>query len=630
MRGEAVECLRRGISIARHEDGTIEETRCLCTMVNRIVAISMVKNEADIIESFVRHALLIADCLLVVDHDSTDDTEEILAQLQGEGLPLEISGYAGAGHDQAEVMTGLMYRAIEEYGADIVIPLDADEFLVSPSGGSAYVRRILQGLPVTGVYQCRWFRYELVAPEESQEDYLLSRPARRSLKQDFPSKAIVGRIPVQELRPSLMQGNHALRLPRYEGTFMVVKAEELPDVHLAHFPFRSREQILSKKLCMWLSNCAKFTRYSFSARGRYVPGQVQAEGDMNFFRAFCAGDEAALQLPFLEESVPALLTEYEKECTCLYTGAVRQPLGNVLKLAEKIADAYAFQSIFLQKPSVTLIYLWDGDVDSWQKTLVSLQFQSYTPEECLVVSLQASGGGMAWQVARELAEGMGGSICCTFAELADLSELGGLAVGQYAMYLLPGTVLHKGILDDMTAMLASQPLIKSVIAPAVPRHSALVHETDWLGRENDTIVYMMGDNLAEKCLRFGLPGDWTLSGILFRRADLEELNWLNNFFLEGRCMLATLCNKFFDSRSMLGIICEAAIDLPEEAADKAILREMERFYLLQVALSAGTLSQASCQAAFSEWEAWRESHIGRLRVEADGELCDLYEQLWQG
>lgn len=596
-------------------------------MVNRIVAISMVKNEADVIESFVRHGLLIADCLLVVDHDSTDGTGEILAKLQGEGLPLEIRGYAGAGHDQAEVMTGLMYCAIEEYEADIVIPLDADEFLVSPSGGSAYVRRILQELPATGIYQCRWFRYELEAPEKSQGDYLLSRPARRSLEQDFPSKAIVGRIPVQELRPSLMQGNHALRLPSYEGTFLVVTAEELPDVHLAHFPFRSREQILSKKLCMWLSNCAKFTRYSFSARGRYVPGQARAEGDMNFFRAFCAGDEAAVQMPVLEQSVPALLTEYEKECTCCYTGTVRQPLGNVLKLAEKIADAYAFQSVFLKKPSVTLIYLWDGDVESWQKTLASLQLQSYTPDECLVISLQAAGNGIAWQAAWELAEGVGGAIRCTFAELTDLSELEGLAGGQHVMYLLPGTVLHKGILDNMTAILAGQPLIKAVIAPAIPKRSAWVHGSDWLDRENDTIVYMMGDNLAEKCLRFGLPGAWTLSGILFRRGDLEKLEWLKNFFFEGHCMLATLCNKFFDSKGMLGILCEASIDLPGEAADKAILREMERFYLLQVASSAGTLSQDSCQAAFSEWAAWREKHIGRLRAEADGELCDLYEQL---
>jgi hypothetical protein len=268
-------------------------------------------------------------------------------------------------------------------------------------------------------------------------------------------------------------------------------------------------------------------------------------------------------------------------------------------------------------------------LDSWQKTLASLQFQSYTPEECLVVSLQASGDGMAWQAARVLAEDMGGAIRCTFVELEDLSELDGLAGGQYAMYLLPGTVLHKGILDDMTAMLASQPLIKSVIAPAVTQNSAWVHETDWLDRENDTIVYMMGDNLAEKCLRFGVPDSWTLSGILFRRDNLEKLSWLKNFFFEGRCMLATLCNKFFDSNSMLGIICKVSMDLPGEAADKAILREMERFYLLQVALSAGTLSQTSCLAAFSEWEAWRENHIGRLRAEANGELCEMYEQLGQ-
>lgn len=599
-------------------------------MVNRIVTISMVKNEADVIESFVRHALLIADFLLVTDHDSTDGTGEILAQLREEGLPLAVEGYTGAGHDQAEVMTALMYRAIEEYGADIIIPLDADEFLVSLSGGSAYVRHILQELPATGIYQCQWFRYELAAPEESQEDYLLSRPARRSTMPDLPGKAIAGRFPVIERELSLMQGNHALRLPGHEGRFLCAKAEELQDVHLAHFPLRSREQLISKKMCLWLSNCAKFTRYSFSARGKYVPGQAQADGDMNFFRAFCAGDEAAMQMPALTEYVSASLTEYEAECTCRYTRPVRQPLANVLKLAEKIADAYAFQSLFMQKPSVTLIYLWDDDVDSWQRTMAGLQLQSYKPGECLVVDRHGYGQGTAWHTAREIAGRMEGTVRCTFAEVADLSELEGLAGGQYAMYLLPGAVLHAGALDAMTAVLAGQPLIKAVLAPAALQPSAWGHDADWLDRSDDAIIYMTGGRLSKHCLRFGLPGDWSLSGILFRRADISQLSWLKNLFFEGRCMLATLCNMLFDSASMFGIRCESALDLPPETADMAILREMERYYLLQGALSAETLPRVSCLSALSDWEAWREGHIDRLRAEADKGLCDMYEQLGQG
>ena len=42
----------------------------------RLVAVSIVKNEADIIEAFVRHTLAWVDHHLVFDHDSTDGTRE--------------------------------------------------------------------------------------------------------------------------------------------------------------------------------------------------------------------------------------------------------------------------------------------------------------------------------------------------------------------------------------------------------------------------------------------------------------------------------------------------------------------------------------------------------------------------
>ncbi|MBO6293709.1 MAG: hypothetical protein J6N51_15855, partial [Selenomonas sp.] len=172
--------------------------------------------------------------------------------------------------------------------------------------------------------------------------------------------------------------------------------------------------------------------------------------------------------------------------------------------------------------------------------------------------------------------------------------------------------------------------IKAVLAPAALQPSAWGHDADWPDRSDDAIIYMTGGRLAEHCLRFGLPGDWSLSGILFRRSELSQLSWLKNLFFEGRCMLAMLCSMLFDNESMFGIMCESALDLPPETAEMAILREMERYYLLQGALSAGTLSRVSCLSALSDWEVWREGHIGRLRAEANKGLCDMYEQMGQG
>ena len=47
----------------------------------KLYGVAMVRNEADIIEAFVRHNLTVLDGLVVVDHSSDDGTSEILSAL---------------------------------------------------------------------------------------------------------------------------------------------------------------------------------------------------------------------------------------------------------------------------------------------------------------------------------------------------------------------------------------------------------------------------------------------------------------------------------------------------------------------------------------------------------------------
>jgi hypothetical protein len=98
----------------------------------RLVAVSVVKNEADIIEPFVRHTLAWADAHLIFDHASTDGTREILAALQREGLPLRLFTDDALGHLQHLRATFLQRLAVRELGADWVLLLDADEILTGP------------------------------------------------------------------------------------------------------------------------------------------------------------------------------------------------------------------------------------------------------------------------------------------------------------------------------------------------------------------------------------------------------------------------------------------------------------------------------------------------------------------
>ncbi|MFO1281920.1 MAG: glycosyltransferase family 2 protein [Burkholderiales bacterium] len=107
--------------------------------------VSMMRNEEDIVEAFVRHNLAILDGLLVVDHNSTDATSAILASLCAERLPLVVMRNDSPGYLQAEVTTTAARQVFARTPADFVFPLDADEFLKAPSRGA--LEAFLASLP---------------------------------------------------------------------------------------------------------------------------------------------------------------------------------------------------------------------------------------------------------------------------------------------------------------------------------------------------------------------------------------------------------------------------------------------------------------------------------------------------
>ena len=66
----------------------------------RLLGVAMVRDEADVIEAFVRHTLSVLDGLAIVDHGSLDGTSDILASLAAEGLPLFVTKAAEPGFFQ--------------------------------------------------------------------------------------------------------------------------------------------------------------------------------------------------------------------------------------------------------------------------------------------------------------------------------------------------------------------------------------------------------------------------------------------------------------------------------------------------------------------------------------------------
>lgn len=96
----------------------------------RVIAVSRILNEADVIEPFVRHHAALVDLHIVLDNGSTDGTVEILRALHLEGLKLQVYQSVTSIFFEQTDNTALYKLAVNE-GADWVLFLDADELFVA-------------------------------------------------------------------------------------------------------------------------------------------------------------------------------------------------------------------------------------------------------------------------------------------------------------------------------------------------------------------------------------------------------------------------------------------------------------------------------------------------------------------
>ena len=196
----------------------------------RIVGLSVVKNEDDVIEAMVRHNLSYLDHLHVVDNASTDRTREILIALEDEGLSVTHEINDALKHIQATILTELVNTL---YASDHVVLLDSDEFLICDDGA---LHRVFEDAQTAVTIP--WVTY-VPSPDDDQNDPnpLTRITHRRRREKPRYSKVL---IPASVPRPvEVTAGSHGLKK---------IRAEASETVQLAHFPVRSPLQLACKVL----------------------------------------------------------------------------------------------------------------------------------------------------------------------------------------------------------------------------------------------------------------------------------------------------------------------------------------------------------------------------------------------
>jgi hypothetical protein len=229
--------------------------------MKNIWAVSMVKNEEDIIESFCRYTMQFCDGLLIRDDNSQDHTSGIIKQLINEGLRIilfetTLSGTSDFGGYKFHVFNDLARQAFEERGADWVIPLDADEFLFCPDYSDP--RAEIEKMDESFEYRLysRTYIFEGPLPDHSVFLPYQFRSFLCDPKQGRMVKTILSKKLYFDHRAKISIGHHHLEFdakpfPQIEFTDRLLSA---------HYPFRSVEQMLAKVIIGELNYKASLDR----------------------------------------------------------------------------------------------------------------------------------------------------------------------------------------------------------------------------------------------------------------------------------------------------------------------------------------------------------------------------------
>ena len=247
----------------------------------RLVAVSIGKNEAYIIEAFIRHSLAWVDHHLVFDHDSTDGTREILGALQAEGLPLTLFTDDALGNLQQARSNHLTRLAARDFSAAWILPLDADEILDGP--GRATLEQCLEGCDPASPASLPLLDYYPTVTDDATVVNPVQRLQYCHTRYSHTRKIIIPRASALDPDLTAGKGSHAL----YCGTAAMPDQPLPPEFHLAHLSLRSPQHQVIRVVLAELQKLSR-GRAAAGLDVHYRLGyQLLTENPTLFFSTIC-------------------------------------------------------------------------------------------------------------------------------------------------------------------------------------------------------------------------------------------------------------------------------------------------------------------------------------------------------
>lgn len=376
----------------------------------KIITVTMVKNEENIIESFVRHAMTFSDNVIVYNHNSTDGTLQILEALKkeyGSRFMIFPELMNTAMTINQEVFNQMVRYAFDEMNADMVLPLDSDEFPVLVPKGN--LRNYLEALDSNKCYRAHFMPFSLPEKWEKETFAPLQFKRRKTAEASKDYKIFIQREPYYRYGLVIGLGNHVIVSTKEEAE---VPTENLyPRLFYAHLAFRNKEHLESKLVIRWLSLIMRtdIDRTSaFQYREGYtkiLQGKQLSKEEVDWFclNNMCAGIDNVETYKEIQEAVEEVDTSTLFEPLQLkYTNLVQAKSNYILlmEFAQQVIEQYKEQKQIIE-PLHQKAGKLEQDVQMMQEELQRVQVQLAAAEnECQTLkdNLQGIRSSKAWKL----------------------------------------------------------------------------------------------------------------------------------------------------------------------------------------------------------------------------------------
>lgn len=220
----------------------------------KIVSFTMVNNESEIIESFIRYNYNFLDEMYIIDNGCTDNTIKILHNLKNDGYKIVIYDESLEAYDQFRLDNKYLNKIIEESNPDLIIPLDADEFIISDHKDP---RKEMEKLSLDKIYYVNWQWYVMTEKDDPKETFI-PRRLKYCLKRTVwnysdgtpVTKVILPARYFKEKELTMSMGHHTV----YGDKSIAI--EEINNIKLAHYRAISEEQLVYKTCCYTMRDIA--------------------------------------------------------------------------------------------------------------------------------------------------------------------------------------------------------------------------------------------------------------------------------------------------------------------------------------------------------------------------------------